>query len=112
MDVAITMNSAVSELVAATEQISIKAVISSMQIIGHDIMGTMVNVLFFSYLSGSFPIIALKVSNNYTFSTIVSVDYIFDIIRFLVGSIGIVLSIPVSGLIAILIFRKGLVYKK
>lgn len=112
MDVAITMNSAVSELVAATEQISLKAVISSMQIIGHDIMGTMVNVLFFSYLSGSFPIIALKVSNHYTFSTIVSVDYIFDIIRFLVGSIGIVLSIPVSGLIAILIFRKGLVYKK
>lgn len=112
MDVAITMNSAVSELVAATDQIALKDVIASMQMIGHDIMGTMVSVLFFSYLSGSFPLIVLKVSNNYTFNTIVSVDYIFDIIRFLVGSIGIVLSIPVSGLIAILIFRKGLVHKK
>ena len=112
MDVAITMNTAVSELVATTAQLSFRSVISSLLEIGHDIMGTMVSVLFFSYLSGSFPLIVLKVSNDYNFSTIVSVDYIFDIIRFLVGSIGIVLSIPVSGLIAILIFRKGLVHKK
>lgn len=95
------MNTAVSELVATTAQLSFRSVISSLLEIGHDIMGTMVSVLFFSYLSGSFPLIVLKVSNDYNFSTIVSVDYIFDIIRFLVGSIGIVLSIPVSGLIAI-----------
>lgn len=112
MDVSITVNAAVSELVAATPNLSVKALIASIFEIGHDIMGTMVNVLFFSYFSSSFPLMVLKISNNYTFDTIVNVDYIFDILRFLVGSIGIVLSIPVSGLIAILLFKKGPVHKK
>ncbi len=112
MDVSITVNASISELAAATADLPVKAMISSIFEIGHDIMGTMVTVLFFSYLSGSFPLMVLKISNNYTLSTIVTVDYIFDILRFLVGSIGIVLSIPVSGLIAILLFKKGPVLKK
>ena len=34
-------------------------------------------------------------------------DYIFDIVRFLIGSIGIVISLPISGIIAVLLFKKG-----
>ena len=35
------------------------------------------------------------------------IDYIFDIVRFLIGSIGIVISLPISGIIAVLLFKKG-----
>ena len=107
MDIAITINASVSELIAASDGLSLKALIGSIQAIGHDIMGTMVNVLFFSYLSGSFPLIVLKFSNNYAIDTILRNDYVFDLIRFLIGSIGIVLAIPISGAVAVLLFRKG-----
>lgn len=112
MDISVTINSAVSELAVTSQIGTLKSVISSVKEIGHDTMGTMVNVLFFSYLSGSFPIIVLKFSNHYSLGTLFSEEYIFDIIRFLVGSIGIVAAIPISGVISILLFRKGLVYNK
>ncbi len=109
MDIAVTINASVSELMVTSQHCTRKSIVDSIVEIGHDTMGTMVNVLFFSYLSGSFPLIVLKFSNGYGLDTIVSVDYIFDIIRFLTGSIGIVLAIPISGLIAVILFRKGLV---
>lgn len=112
MDISVTINSSVSEIITTTPEITLSALIKSIFAIGHDTMGTMVNVLFFSYLSGSFPLIVLKFSNNYTLDTLLTVDYIFDIIRFLIGSIGIVLAIPISGLISVLLFRKGLVKKQ
>lgn len=109
MDIAVTINASVSELMATSQHCTRQSIVNSIVEIGHDTMGIMVNVLFFSYLSGSFPLIVLKFSNGYGLDTIISVDYIFDIIRFLTGSIGIVLAIPVSGLIAVFLFRKGLV---
>lgn len=112
MDIAITINSSVSELVATTPEVTVRSLVDSIIAIGHDTMGTMVNVLFFSYLSGTFPLVVLKFSNNYSIQSIMSIDYYFDMIRFLVGSIGIVLAIPISGLISVLLFRKGLVKMK
>lgn len=108
MDVAITINTSVSELVVTNKELTLHKLIGSVREIGNDTMGTMVNVLFFSYLSGSFPVIILKCSNDYSINSIVQNDCIYEIIRFLIGSIGIVVAIPVSGLIAILLFRKGL----
>ena len=56
MDVAITINAAVCELVAATESITLKELIASIKAISHDIMGTMINVMLFAYITGSFQI--------------------------------------------------------
>ena len=80
-----------------------KSLIKSVREISYDIMGTMVNVLFFSYISGSIPMFLVKVKNGYSFSSIVRFDIVFELLRFLVGSIGIVLAIPVSGAVAILL---------
>ena len=44
--------------------------------------GLMVNVLFFSYLSGSVPWILVKMLNQYTFSSILNYDIIFELLRF------------------------------
>lgn len=107
MDVAITVNASVSELVHTSPEISIKGLVGSIREIGYDIMGTMVNVLFFTYLSASLPTILLKIHSGYGFATIIRYEYVFDIIRFLIGAIGIVLTIPVAGFISVLLFRKG-----
>ncbi len=100
MDVAITICSAVSELVRTAGPLSYREIAEAVREIGNDIMGTMVGVLLFSYLSGSLPIILVKVMNGYSFGSMVRFHALFELIRFLAGSIGIVLAIPVSGVIA------------
>jgi uncharacterized membrane protein len=111
MDVAITINSTVNELISTAESITIKELVASIREIGLDIMGTMINVLFFSYMSGALPQVILEFKNGYSLYSLVNFSIYFEVIRFLLGSIGIVLAIPISGFIAVLIFRRG-VWKK
>lgn len=106
MDVAITMNSSICELIDTTPKITVKDLVKSAREIGHDIMGTMVNVLFFTYISGSLPMTILKFKNGYGLLSMLRYNVFFEASRFLLGSIGIVLAIPVSTAIAVLIFRK------
>ena len=106
MDVAISISVAVNELINKDKNISVKNLISSVKEIGYDIMGTMINVLFFTYMCGTIPMLILKIKNGYKFLSIIKFQIPFEIIRFLVGAIGIVVTIPISGFIAILILKK------
>lgn len=105
MDVAITVHSAVAELLRTSSGLAKKDLLHSMREIAHDVMGTMINVLLFSYISGSLPMIVLKVINGYPLYSMIRFNIIFELLRFLVGSIGIVLAIPVSGLTAVLLMN-------
>ena len=107
MDVCITINSAVNELIVVDENITVKSIIKSIREIGHDIMGTMINVLMFSYISGSLTIILIKLANGYSMKALMKFDFSFEIIRFLVGAIGIVAAVPISGVVAVLLLKKG-----
>lgn len=102
MDVSISIAAGVSEVVAKAEGITAKALVSSIREMGYDIMGTMINVLFFTYLSGTIPILVLKIKNGYTLYHLVKFQLVFETICFLIGAIGIVLAIPVSGLFSFL----------
>lgn len=106
MDVAISISVAVNELINKDKNISVKNLISSVKEIGYDIMGTMINVLFFTYMCGTIPMLILKIKNGYKFLSIIKFQIPFEIIRFLVGAIGIVMTIPISGFIAITILKK------
>lgn len=101
MDVAITINSSVSELVRTSSFRSARELFGSVREIGYDIMGTMINVLFFSYLSSSLPSIIVKLHSGYRMSTIIRYSYVFDIVRFLIGAIGLVIAIIVSEAVAV-----------
>ena len=108
MDVSITINSAVNEIVNSTSSVTLKQLVKSIREIGHDIMGTMINVLMFSYIGGSLAIVILKIINGYNLARMIQFDISFEIIRFLIGSIGIVAAVPISALVAVLFFRKGM----
>ena len=71
-------------------------------------MGTMINVLMFSYIGGSLAIVILKIINGYSLVRMIQFDISFEIVRFLIGSIGIVAAVPISALVAVLFFRKGM----
>lgn len=105
MDVAISISVAVNELINKDKNITVKALVLSVKEIGYDIMGTMINVLFFSYMCGTIPMMILKMKNGYPLYSILRFQIPFEIIRFLLGSIGIVLAIPISGLVAVLIMK-------
>lgn len=105
MDVSISIAAGVAEIIKQTPDISIKALIRSVREMGYDIMGTMINVLFFTYISSAIPILVVKIKNGYTLYHLVNFHLVFEIIRFLMGAIGIVLAIPVSGLCAVLLLH-------
>jgi uncharacterized membrane protein len=106
MDVAITEASTINELVVKNSGISVKELLRSGREVGHDIMGTMINVILFTYICGSIPLIILKMNNDIKFHTIVLWHLPMEIDGFLIESIGILLSIPVSLLISVAFFRK------
>ena len=106
MDIAITMAATTSELVAQNSDISFYKLLRSGREVGHDIMGTMINIMLFSYICGGIPLIILKMRNQISLVTIVTTHIPFEIYRFLLGSIGILLSIPVSLLISLIFFKK------
>lgn len=107
MDVSITISSAISELIEKDKNISTKNLKKSSKQIGKDIMSTMSNVLFFTYLCSGLPIFVLALRNGFSIYNYITTNFSLELTRFLVGSIGIVMTIPISTMICIYIFRRG-----
>lgn len=101
MDVAITMSSSIFGLYEQNNNISIKALKTSGLDIGKDIMGTMTNILFFAYISGSIPILILYLKNASPLGFTLSMNLSLELARALAGGIGIVLTIPIGLYISI-----------
>lgn len=106
MDVSITMSSTINELMEKDNSISLKNLISSGREVGYDIMGTMINVMLFTYMCGSIPLTILKMKTNIKLITIISLHMPMELYRFLLGSIGILLTIPISLFISILVLKQ------
>lgn len=96
MDVAITMSSSIFGLYEKDPSIPVKALTKSGLEIGKDIMGTMTNILFFAYVSGSMPILLLYFKNASTLGYTLSLNLSLELVRALAGGIGIVLTIPIG----------------
>ena len=106
MDVAITEASTINELVVRNNEISVKELLRAGREVGHDIMGTMINVMLFTYICGSIPLIILKMKNDVKLHTIILWHIPMEMYRFLIGSIGILLAIPISLFVSIILFKK------
>lgn len=96
MDVAITMSSSIFSLYEKNNNISIKALVKSGMEIGKDIMGTMTNILFFAYISGSIPLLILYFKNASPLGFTLNMNLSLELARALAGGIGIVLTIPIG----------------
>lgn len=107
MDVAITISSSVSELIDKDKKISKKALNKSAKEIGKDIMSTMSNVLFFTYLCAGLPIFVLALRNGFSMYNYISNNFTLELSRFLIGSIGIIITIPISAFISIKLMKRG-----
>jgi uncharacterized membrane protein len=106
MDVAITMSSSIFGLYEKNNNISIKTLKASGMEIGKDVMGTMTNILFFAYISGSIPMLILYMKNGSPLGYTLSMNLSLELARALAGGIGIVLTIPIGLYISIFLVNR------
>lgn len=107
MDVSMSISSSMHEIKSVKPDISITALIGSGMNVGRDIMGTMTNTLILAYTGASLPILMIFTAYNSSMIDVLNLDVIAtEIIRAITGSIGIVLTIPITAVIAGIFFGR------
>lgn len=106
MDIAVSIASSIEEILKTSTVVTRKMLISSGRKIGNDIMGTMTNTLILAYLSGSIPVILLMMKSGISLGYMMNISLSLELLRGVIGSIGIVLSIPITLLISIVLLDK------
>ncbi|MDX9970851.1 MAG: YibE/F family protein [Candidatus Gracilibacteria bacterium] len=101
-DITVNQSSLTFQLVSANPKLSKKQVFFKAMAVGKDHLSSMVNTLIIAYAGASFPLFLLLVrDSSSSFSSIINMEMISEeILRMLVGSIGLILTIPVSTYIA------------
>ena len=107
MDVAISIASALYEINDLDKNISKKNMIISGMNIGKDMMGSMSNTLILAYVGTTLHLIILFIVYRIRFTEIINLDSIAtEIIRAMAGSIGLIITIPVTVMIGTAIYKK------
>ena len=107
MEIAIAVSSAIQELMMKRPDISIKELRISGGNIAGEMMGALINVLLFTFMIGTIPMLTLAMANDLPIGLALSYFSKLEIIRSLVGAIGIVLTVPITLYVTILIQKKG-----
>ncbi len=101
-DVAITQTSVTIELVRANKTLSGVELYRRAIRVGQDHIGSLVNTLALAYTGVSLPLLLLFARTESTFLEIVNQEAIAsEIVRTLVGSLGLMLTVPATTLIAV-----------
>ena len=101
MDVSMSVSSFIFELKHQSPSIHFTPLVASGLKIGKDIMATMVNTLILAYVGTSMPLLFLFVSTSITAPVALNTEIVAgELIRSLSGTIGLVLTIPFTSLIA------------
>ncbi|WP_426006717.1 YibE/F family protein [Paenarthrobacter sp. NyZ202] len=105
-DVTITQSSAVWELYELAPNTSARKLFSSAMRIGRDHIASTVYTIAFAYAGAALPILIIVMLYDRPLDeALTSAELSEEVIRTLVGSIGLVLAIPVTTLIAVLVVK-------
>ncbi len=105
MDVAISLSSSLYEVWGQNHNITPMALMKSGMTIGKDIMGTMANTLVLAYIGSSLSVVVLLVAYNSSLNVILNRELIItEILQALAGSIGILLTIPLTSFVCTLVY--------
>lgn len=100
MDVAISISSALNEIHVKAPKETWRGLVGSGITIGRDMMGTMANTLVLAYIGSSFSTTLLLVSYSDSLTELMNREVIIvEILQALVGSFGILLTIPLASVI-------------
>jgi len=106
-DITISQASIVNELIKGSEKPKGSVIYKQAMNVGRDHISSMVNTLVLAYAGASLPLLLIFVDNPHPFSEIINYEFLAEeIIRTLVGSIGLILAVPITTLIAVNWIRK------
>ena len=100
-DITVTQTSAINELHRANPSIGRFQLMRAGMRIGRDHVASTVNTLALAYAGASMPVLLLFVLSNQSLGTVANGEVIAtEIFRTLVGSIGLIASVPITTLLA------------
>ncbi len=106
-DVAITQASVVCELVRANAALSARELYARAIRVGRDHIGSLVNTLALAYIGVSLPLVMLLVQSDAGLTLSVNQEMVAsELIRILIGSIGLILAVPLTTAVAAYWFSK------
>ncbi|MDI3329171.1 MAG: YibE/F family protein [Micrococcus sp.] len=105
-DVTITQSSAVWELQSANPEASARELFAAGMRIGRDHIASTVYTIAFAYAGAALPLlIVVSLYDRSLADTLLSAELVEEVVRILVGSIGLVLAIPVTTGIAVAVAK-------
>lgn len=107
MDVAISIASAMDEVYKVNPTVKMKQLFQSGMNVGRDIMGTMANTLILAYVGAALPLLMMIDSYEAKFSELIHMEFLVaEILRTIAGSVGLILSIPITAFVTSLLIKK------
>ncbi len=107
MDVAMSMSSSLHELKIKVGKMSPTELYKSGMVIGRDMMGTMANTLVLAYIGSAMATTVLQILYNSSLEELLNKErIIMEIMQALVGSLGILLTIPFTAIICGIWYQK------
>lgn len=105
MDIGMSISSTVNELFLSSSDMGIRDLFNSGMNVGKDIIGMMSNTLILAYLGGSLALVLL--SNSIDMQKFFNLNQVAtEISSALIGSIAIVLCVPITAIIAAYLIKK------
>jgi uncharacterized membrane protein len=111
-DVAIGQSSSIFELSRANPSLDWRALLRHGMVIGRDHVAAMVNTLLLAYVGAALPLLLLFSVYSESLGTTLNREIIAEeIVRTLVGSLGLLAGVPLTSLIAALVAQHGARYQ-
>lgn len=105
MDTSVSIASTINEIHETDKTLSIAQLFKSGMNVGRDIIGTMSNTLILVYLGSSLPLVLL--STNIDFNKFFNLNQVStEILSALIGSIAILMSVPITAIVAATLIKK------
>ena len=106
-DVTVSQASIVAELKQANNSLSKGELFDKAMKVGRDHIASMVNTLILVYAGASLPLLLLFINNPHPLGEVVNLEIVSEeIVKTLVGSIGLVMAVPITTYLAVLLFDK------
>ncbi|VVA43984.1 YibE/F family protein [Candidatus Roizmanbacteria bacterium] len=106
-DITVSQSAIVFQLKEINSKLKFDELYSRAMNIGQDHISSMVNTLILVYTGAALPLLILFINNPHPLSEVINYEMIADeIVRTLVGSIGLILSVPITTFIASMVASK------
>lgn len=105
-DITVAQAGIVEQLKKANPKMKLVELYKRAMSVGQDHIASMVNTLFLVYAGASLPLLMIFMNNPHPFVEIINYEFMSEeVVRTLVGSIGLILAVPITTILAAVAFE-------